>query len=540
MNDNLEAQKIFSEIKQNVKQLIQNNVDKEITRNTNHKLPGVYLLYVNDFSDNKIIPFYIGQTDNFQRRHFEHLSEIMALNRLSYDNFMYYLINNYFAGQYKSIKIFSYLLSHNLRLENIRMVALEIIDDPELRTQKEVELINKLYAPFLGFNQYNTISGLSKFKPYEDTSQFIKENFAKDLENIKILFHYGYNIFNCSLINNTIETYFPNEYKLLFSDKVFNELSYHVSLSDELKKRRHELSIQIGREQQKIKNIITPYVNNFFITNGLKSKDKQKDIINYYVYDQKDTFNSIEEYIKRCSKNNKSFFNAISSEKELLEQIKEINEKLNSLNNEAVQLKTEHSNCVIKLFQLRGVWMEKYSPFPLKDLHQEAAFENRGLNTCSILVDLSTDRPNYQRDIYPTEIRFAAQLTDNIGKTITKEWFIDNCLNDFLVNDDKQYYISESFYSIHKPDPFNLTTVGVDTKISLKAEYDTGINEYTIYNHKKYSLSDVFDELSMLINSDMDLFISIPRSKSRFVSSLNFCKDENLRNRLGKASKRKK
>ena len=186
-----------------------------------------------------------------------------------------------------------------------------------------------------------------------------------------------------------------------------------------------------------------------------------------------------------------------------------------------------------------GIYIEKYPNFPLKDLYQSSNIECNDLNSCAVLVDFSTDRANYERDIYPATIRIAVRLVNNTGKALKKEWLIENSLSDFLINDNKYYYINTSYVSVHKPDPFSLSTYGADTKISLKAEYDTGINEYTLYRHKKYSLIDVFDELNKLITADMNITVVVPRAKRNFSSILYACKNDHLKEKLEKSAKKK-
>ena len=79
LSDN--AQPTYSEIRSKVIRIIEQNKTNEVTSNSNLIEAGIYMLYVDSFDDDTIIPFYIGQTNNFQKRHKEHFSEIMALLR---------------------------------------------------------------------------------------------------------------------------------------------------------------------------------------------------------------------------------------------------------------------------------------------------------------------------------------------------------------------------------------------------------------------------------------------------------------------------
>ena len=75
-----DVQLVFEQIRSRIQHIIKQNKANEVTHNTNICKSGVYILFVDCFEDDTIIPFYIGQTGNFQERHKQHFSEIMALN----------------------------------------------------------------------------------------------------------------------------------------------------------------------------------------------------------------------------------------------------------------------------------------------------------------------------------------------------------------------------------------------------------------------------------------------------------------------------
>ena len=99
---------MISEIRDKVYRLIAENKHQEVLRNGNHRSAGVYMLYVDNFESDTIIPFYIGQTNNFQDRHKQHLSELMALNRLQHNCYEYAVIKDLYNGRARACKIFSY------------------------------------------------------------------------------------------------------------------------------------------------------------------------------------------------------------------------------------------------------------------------------------------------------------------------------------------------------------------------------------------------------------------------------------------------
>ena len=144
---------MFEKIKNKVKKIIKDRNVEEINNNTDSKNIGIYMIYIDNFNDDKVIPIYIGQTGygknrNFQNRYKEHLQEIMALNRLEYNYYKELLLDNFYDGHYKSCKIFQYMVDHNCTLKDFRMIVLEKIDGnsdniQELLDKKEQKYFTK-------------------------------------------------------------------------------------------------------------------------------------------------------------------------------------------------------------------------------------------------------------------------------------------------------------------------------------------------------------------------------------------------------------
>ena len=97
----------FEGIKKQVLEIISANKYNEVSRKTDIRKSGIYMLYVECFEDDKIIPFYIGQTNDFQERYKRHFCEILSLNRLNYSCYKYALLKGLYNGHYKACKIFS-------------------------------------------------------------------------------------------------------------------------------------------------------------------------------------------------------------------------------------------------------------------------------------------------------------------------------------------------------------------------------------------------------------------------------------------------
>lgn len=149
---------MFDELKSKIKTLIKDSQDKEINNETNNKNIGIYMIYIDNFNDDRIIPIYIGQTGcgknrNFQNRYKEHLQEVMALNRLKYNYYKDVLLSGFYEGHYKTCKIFQYMVNHNCTLKDFHMIVLEEIDiendkSQEILNQKEQEYFSKYLPAF--------------------------------------------------------------------------------------------------------------------------------------------------------------------------------------------------------------------------------------------------------------------------------------------------------------------------------------------------------------------------------------------------------
>ena len=103
---------MFEEIRNKVKNIINDKDIEEINNKSDNKNIGIYMIYIDNFNDDKIIPIYIGQTGcgknrNFQNRYKEHLQEIMALNRLEYNYYKELLFDNFYDGIIKRVRFFN-------------------------------------------------------------------------------------------------------------------------------------------------------------------------------------------------------------------------------------------------------------------------------------------------------------------------------------------------------------------------------------------------------------------------------------------------
>lgn len=115
------SEKKFDELNHKVNQLIETNLFREVKPTTKYNVSGIYMIYIDNFTSNKIIPVYIGQSKDIQKRYKEHYSEILALNRLSYDEYFKYFFSkrsSFYEGNFKSCKIFKFMIENNCTLDD--------------------------------------------------------------------------------------------------------------------------------------------------------------------------------------------------------------------------------------------------------------------------------------------------------------------------------------------------------------------------------------------------------------------------------------
>ncbi|MDT8860992.1 hypothetical protein N0O92_12185 [Alkalihalobacillus sp. MEB130] len=155
----MERKRTIDDIKSQVQNLIQENSHREVTSESKHNLSGIYMVYVDNFTSEMVVPFYIGKSKDIQRRYKQHFTELSALNRLSYDEYYKYFFSksiSFYDGTFKTTKFFKYMIENNCTLQNYRLVILEEVEVEDL-DQKEQAYFQDLLPSFFGFNQIDSL-----------------------------------------------------------------------------------------------------------------------------------------------------------------------------------------------------------------------------------------------------------------------------------------------------------------------------------------------------------------------------------------------
>lgn len=153
----MSAETTFQQVKEEICALIQTK--PQVTASTPRGVSGIYLLYVDDFSDDKVLPIYIGQTTDFKARLRQHVSDVSKLNDVPYHEYYnrFFWGAKQYDGHFKSCKIFKYMVEHQCLLKDLRMIILEECGKDALH-EREQFYLSKYLPAFLGFNQINSIT----------------------------------------------------------------------------------------------------------------------------------------------------------------------------------------------------------------------------------------------------------------------------------------------------------------------------------------------------------------------------------------------
>ncbi|HDX9577080.1 TPA: excinuclease ABC subunit C [Bacillus pseudomycoides] len=546
---------VIDDIRKQIKDLIQNNSHREVTFETNHKISGIYMLYIDHFTSDTIVPFYIGQTIDIQKRYGNHLKELMALNRISYEEYReYFFVHNspYFNGSYKACKIFKYLIENQCTIQDLRMVILEEVDKPYLK-EVEQEYFDRLVPAFLGFNQMNTIQEVNLLREVTDEtiSKFLHV-LRKDLDNIFQYYKYGYSKFN-------YENCFPKS--LAFIEKRKEELQggsvsqYEKVKSDLEKLRNHFPADQPICDIEKCQEFIDAAEEAFERSEvaykeavlSLESRLIQK-CEELEIYSTKTPINNFIKSIVTDEKVKfKNYFLRYMKSKECQldfydlfdEHIQLVEDALVDRNTKEEQIqivKNAYDDCLLENskqeYQLIFPSVP-YTRFPLKDQLKGLDFKKsneQSINTCELTFYISNDGVQRNYDIYtqPEILRMYYSYTNQEGKRIENEYYIENTFTTACQSGIR--YILEGFYKYSQVNRFKLSSL-VDgyfdnSFISLAAEYKHGMNDYTIQDKPLIPLENVFEEIQKVTDEKTTFRIYATES----AKCLSYCMSENQKN----------
>ena len=508
---------MFEESLLKLKNYISNHNLEEINEVSNVTSRGIYLIYIDEFLSNTILPIYVGQTENFQKRYKEHISKLLTLNRIDYNTLKEQLdtfsdIFSVFEGNYLYLKIFKYLIDNNLTLDNIHMVILKKCDSNDDLYTLELEYINKFSSSYFGFNQLNSVSLIKKYNGF--SSGFVNKNNAmitsvieQDLINYDQYRTFGFNEFNywllIRLVNN--EYNFPN----FFKKKILEIKKYYLNI---LPKINEEDLVKLRDDNKKYINLSNRIEKNLELEiekiipdeerkkqNGIIVKCILSRLCNIYCYN----------YSKSLPDENHSMYkysNRIIDDIELKNKFHDIMSELinyrNKLNKNISEIGKISYAETSPLANYIGSCEENLLKYIFPSKHFEAfsiskkyvsIIEKYDVTKCNkptLIFSFSVKKDTDKKIVY-----VGLYIPD---KQIVKEWILDdytkqNYINTIYNNPKLKYYIGKNFELI----PINLGVI-----LTINQEYYTGINDKIYKNINKCDWHIVKMELLKIIEEE--------------------------------------
>jgi hypothetical protein len=533
----------FNIIKSQVKQLIQENLYREVTTETKHNISGIYMIYVDKFTSENIIPIYIGKAKDIQKRYKQHYTEILALNRLTYEEYhKYFFINShsFYEGKFKSCKIFKYMLENNCSLKDLRMIVLEKVE-VEYLDEKEKEYFQRLLPSFFGFNQLNSfLKRLSfRFSKAQMTNVDIYEylnELQEDIEGIYSFYNYGFTRFN-------FEHSIPTDISYLM--KTSEHLDHEMLLKiDEVNLSLYKLCKcfipdfdrlqRIRKKKNKLYEVYKTAGNESYEALKLLQSNVTKEFEQLKIYNEKAVKSFIYSIEYKNNHKYKEFFHkylkSIKCNIDFYElfnkQIKEVSQKIEERNNKNIPY-SEVADSYTKIDAEKRLERYKlifpsceFESFSLGDRAKNIILniDNKLFNICYIQIYISNNAINKSFEIRkePFIIRIDYCFVDNKGNKIEKIYYIDNETTRNCQSGIE--YIEKDFYDIWavKQEGFKISSIinkEIDHSfISVLAEFKHGINDCTIKNKQLVKLLDVLDEIQHITNDKTGFNVDVSES----------------------------
>lgn len=509
---------MISQIRYQVQLLITQNKHREVNRDSQHKRAGVYMIYIDNFDSETIIPFYIGQTKNFQERHKKHLTELMSLNRLRSDCYEYAVLKDLYNGKARACKIFSYMVNHQCTLNDWHMIILDEIDDDNERELKEQHYIDSLYAPYFGFNQLNYVLHRIAYDFGKITKDELVESAKADATMILQFARFGYTYYNWYRVCETIYKLFPSN--IAVDEKLTQVLNYQrelLEIKTDLAQKRHFYNW--GAEEKAWK-LCSRTITDFFISHKLGSKDMPKLAIKALVFGDKKDLDKLNKYFARTKlKSSDLLFEVLwNTHGPALEDIKK---EVSSISESYASIEEKANNLLNFVLQqlIPGV---HYTSHPLGALSTKPVISPKidGEDECHINIEYTCSRVDYENDFYPEVCKIDYCIKRN-GKLYSRSAYINNSLTGFFENNDVYYY-ERGF----RAGPFNIFLVGnIATHIPVSMEYRNGINESSFKDVSAEDLGKILHEINGLIGDNTTVVYTTSGHKGtalRFLENASF------------------
>jgi hypothetical protein len=535
-----------TDIKQNVKQLIEENAYREISPLTKFKGSGIYMIFIDHFTSNACVPIYIGQAKDIQKRYKQHLQEILVLNRLSYEEYHKYFFSNsssFYEGKLKACKMFKYMVDHQCSLKGFRMVVLEEVDEDHL-DEKEQEYFRRLLPSYYGFNQLNSFLKKLEFRFMEgkEGGPLVKDFlrvFEEDIERIEQYYEYGFTRFNFEHSLPTNLTFLLREGEVLDKDlqTKFDEVKCKLTKLCRRLKPEYEEKLKIIEELNTRSARYNATLEDYKETLDVLKQMASEKLKELKIWDEEALENFIgsikmkgnpdyelnfKKYFKR-KKVKLDFYKLFEKQIEKANEKWSITEEKRAEYWETLNLYEEKENLLrherYKMIFPSGT----YENFPLKDLADNLISKPKvvnGLsNVCSIQIYLSNNALTRSLEVRkePYIVRIDYHFVGDEGKDKENQFYIDNETTRNAL--DEVRYIEKDFYNtwaIRRKERFVISSImdhEVDNSfISVLAEYNHGINDHTLQGKALVNISKVIEEIQQLVDAETGYNVGVSES----------------------------
>lgn len=511
--------------------------NEEILPTSKIKKSGIYMIYINCFDDERIIPIYIGQAVDIQNRYKSHYQEILSLNRLSYETYKQYTEYGLYEGKFKSCKIFKYMIEHNCSLHDYHMIPIEYCDENEL-DEKEQFYINKFKSEYFGFNQLNCTSSYQEYNHNQNKKEVVLRYLTAVKNNALLLkeyWGYGFTIFNYeyAFYKNLLSPTKIKEAQLILNDvnTAILELSKFTNSKYTAKSRKLAQEEKIVYDQLNSYDSLLEPIDAKIKKQKRLIRSKFKDVLNYnpttiefknfiegmYDDEKRRLFNSA------MKKRNQRFLAYVRLKDELT-ILESLNEERKNIAEEVSKKKSEKSDILNQLYyerkalktELRMEYLlpcVEFQPFALKDCKRiDTAEENSVLFVAS----------NNGRSYFPEIVAVYSNI-----EGISKCHFIHNQTTTQTVNyaEHCTYYSSYSFRrEVYKMIPINSSENNeiqiCNNCISVLSEYKTGINDYSLAEAELNDINTVIKGLLPSLKANSKIKFNCTESKNILIETL--------------------
>lgn len=550
-------------LKERVQDLVDNNLG-EVTNQSKHKIGGIYMLYVDDFSDKKIIPFYIGKSSNFQKRHKQHMKYIISLNRFSSAYYNALLKNCYYngTGHFLYCKIFAYMMRHKCQLRQLRMVILEQIENADVRDATEEKYIAELAAPYIGFNQILSLTYRNTLRS-EVRDEQVKHYYSLlelDAKMCDTFAGFGYSDFNVKYaLPRNVSFRERENIDTSQAQTALNSL-FEQQLAYAEYKEQSVFLLQLSEEAQDkyiatlfkkpdCRKLISNVAREIFLANECSSEKVLGHFVDRICNEGKHSEKQITNWANIAAKKQFEPFQLFAQKyADLVSQYE--TEKI-AQQKMAEQLESDAKRAQDTLEQHLGLLSydcfgvhDEYDNFPLGDLGPNYTVVVKKLGTssdkdrCVINFIMSCAWQNR----YLTPRIVAIQYIMLIGEDVQADTL-------FLTNHSKYFYVEKGIenptaISLFEPTDTPITPVASANPensmqlvefgslkrllyseiysdiapldyITVSSEYKTGINDYTVHNHPTVSLEQALSsiESSLPLNAKITIITTESRGQ---------------------------